>query len=124
MEMTDWLEDLPEDADNPNELPGRMRRGHITCFRLWEYRQKKHRPPNKLTRRQKMAEMAELNEIMHCDDLNTREAEYVRGRLNLLRGKRRNGIAKCGHRDDPVMVQIRKIQRLITQDRKGQNGTS
>lgn len=116
--MADWLEDWAEDADEPNILSGRMRHDHVTCIRLFDYRKRELKPPNKLTRRQKLAEMAELNEIMHCDDLNTREAEYVRGRLNLLRGKRRNGIAKCGLRDDPVMVQIRKIERLIVADRK------
>ena len=77
-----------------------------------------------MTKKEKRIHVVRLMEILGGDDINYREAEYIRRKINALRGLTYDGrVKRCGvKRRDPVMIQINKIHRLISEDRKEHGG--
>jgi len=116
-----------EDMDSPSGTIANSTkdRKYITCVSLWEYRQRAKRVRDIPEGRRK-GELYTLCQFLGRDDLNYREAEYVHRRINALRGLRYDGKHKNDLRvqmlesraQDPVLQTIRKIIRLIENDKQ------
>ena len=112
-------------ADLPDgESPRRRNRSFATCSKLQEYRRKAV-PVKNLTQAQKQAELYDMSEMLRQDDLNFREAEYIRNRIATLRsGSDPVGAHKRRLNRDPVIRATRKILRVIDADRQHTGGSS
>ena len=121
------FDDHIEDLDLPDgEVAGRKPRSYVSCLALFNYRQTVRRI-NNVPLGERHREVVRLMEILGDDDLNSREAEYIHRRINLLRGLRADGRPKVGAEGravtrelrkgrDPVWKAIRGIKRVAKGD--------
>ena len=118
------MDDFIEDMDFPDgTVISRRGRKIVTSSALASYREEAT-PVRRIPKSRRRLEITRLIGISGDDRLSCREAEYVKQRVNALRGLTYDGKPKRRRRADPVLVQIRKMQQLIEEDRRsnGANG--
>ena len=85
-------------------------------------------PVSKIPPERRHSEIVRLTRFLGSDSVNSRGVEYIKRRINALRGLRYDGspknsfVARSKRREerDPVMRTIHELQRHIEEDRRRQ----